>query len=100
IDARGARGVDTRSGAAIRGIARLARLPLRVRRRGHVGAKMIPPTIEWAGDRVRLIDQRQLPGELVIAEAVTVDELCDFIRTLAVRGAPALGAAGAMGIAL
>lgn len=61
---------------------------------------MIPPTIEWCGDRVRLIDQRSLPGELVVAEATTVDELCDYIRTLAVRGAPALGAAGAMGIAL
>ena len=61
---------------------------------------MIPPTIEWAGDRVRLIDQRLLPGELVIAEATTVEELCEYIRTLAVRGAPALGAAGAMGVAL
>jgi methylthioribose-1-phosphate isomerase len=61
---------------------------------------VIPPTIEWAGDRVRLIDQRALPGQLVIAEATTVDELCELIRTLAVRGAPALGAAGAMGVAL
>ena len=61
---------------------------------------MIPPTIEWAGDRVRLIDQRLLPGELVIAEALNVDELCEYIRALAVRGAPALGAAGAMGVAL
>ena len=61
---------------------------------------MIPPTIEWAGGRVRLIDQRALPGRLVIAEATKVDELCTYIRTLAVRGAPALGAAGAMGIAL
>ncbi len=61
---------------------------------------MIPPTIEWAGDRVRLIDQRLLPGELVIVEATTVAELCEYIETLAVRGAPALGAAGAMGVAL
>ena len=61
---------------------------------------MIPLTIEWLGDRVRLIDQRRLPGELVMVEAGTVDELCDLIRTLAVRGAPALGAAGAMGVAL
>jgi methylthioribose-1-phosphate isomerase len=61
---------------------------------------VIPPTIEWAGDRVRLIDQRKLPGALVIVETTTVDELCELIRTLAVRGAPALGAAGAMGVAL
>ena len=61
---------------------------------------MIPPTIEWAGDRVRLIDQRLLPGQLVMAEITTVEQLCECIRTLAVRGAPALGAAGAMGVAL
>jgi methylthioribose-1-phosphate isomerase len=60
----------------------------------------IPPTIEWCDDHVRLIDQRRLPGELVFVEARTVEELCDAIRTLAVRGAPALGVAGAMGIAL
>jgi methylthioribose-1-phosphate isomerase len=61
---------------------------------------VIPRTIEWAGDRVRLIDQRRLPGELTMVEATTVDELCELIVTLAVRGAPALGAAGAMGVAL
>jgi methylthioribose-1-phosphate isomerase len=61
---------------------------------------VIPPTIEWAGDRVRLIDQRRLPGELVMVDVVSVDELCKLIVSLAVRGAPALGAAGAMGIAL
>ncbi|MGQ0520732.1 MAG: S-methyl-5-thioribose-1-phosphate isomerase [Actinomycetota bacterium] len=60
----------------------------------------IPPTIEWLGDRVRLIDQRRLPGELVFLEAATVAELCTAIRTLSVRGAPALGVAGAMGVAL
>jgi methylthioribose-1-phosphate isomerase len=62
--------------------------------------EVIPPTIEWAGDRVRLIDQRRLPAELVMVDAGTVDELCELIVTMAVRGAPALGAAGAMGIAL
>jgi methylthioribose-1-phosphate isomerase len=60
----------------------------------------IPPSIEWLGDRVRLIDQRRLPQELVFIEALTVDELCSAIANLAIRGAPALGAAGAMGIAL
>jgi S-methyl-5-thioribose-1-phosphate isomerase len=60
----------------------------------------IPPTIEWGGDRVRLVDQRQLPGRLEVVEATTVDELCGLIAGLAVRGAPALGAAGAMGVAL
>ena len=60
----------------------------------------IPPTIEWRDGAVRLIDQRLLPGRLAFLEARTVDELCDAIRTLAVRGAPALGVAGAMGMAL
>ncbi len=60
----------------------------------------IPPTIAWAGDRIRLIDQRLLPNELRILEVRTVDELCAAIASLAVRGAPALGAAGAMGVAL
>ena len=60
----------------------------------------IPPTIEWAEGRVRLIDQRRLPAELVVLEVVTVDELCTAISTMAVRGAPAVGMAGAMGIAL
>jgi methylthioribose-1-phosphate isomerase len=60
----------------------------------------IPPTIELDEGHVRLIDQRRLPEELVLLECRRVDELCDAIRTMAVRGAPALGAAGAMGVAL
>ena len=70
----------------------------------------IPPTIEWVGGdtlatagegaHVELIDQRLLPGELTVVEARTIPELCEYIATLAVRGAPALGAAGAMGVAL
>lgn len=60
----------------------------------------IPPAIEWIDGRVRMIDQRLLPGRLAIVEVTTVEDLCEAIRTLAVRGAPALGAAGAMGIAL
>jgi methylthioribose-1-phosphate isomerase len=65
-----------------------------------VTAEPIPPTIEWRGDHVRLIDQRRLPGELVMLDVRSVDELCSLITDLAVRGAPALGAAGAMGVAL
>ena len=64
------------------------------------GEELLPPTIEWLGDRVRLIDQRVLPRRLEFVEATTVDQLCEYIRELAVRGAPALGAAGAMGVAL
>jgi methylthioribose-1-phosphate isomerase len=56
--------------------------------------------IDWADGAVRLIDQTALPAEerwLVITDP---DELVDAIRRLAVRGAPALGAAGALGVAL
>jgi len=60
----------------------------------------IPPTIRWRDGRVVLVDQRRLPGELVEVSAASVGELCDLIRSLAVRGAPALGAAGALGVAL
>jgi methylthioribose-1-phosphate isomerase len=64
------------------------------------GVDPIPPTIEWRRGRIRLIDQRALPAELRFMECATVDELRDAITSLAVRGAPALGAAGAFGVAL
>ena len=67
---------------------------------GGASADPIPPTIEWRDGGVRIIDQRRLPGELVFLDLRTVDELCDAIRTLAIRGAPVLGVAGAMGVAL
>ncbi len=60
----------------------------------------IPPTIEWHDGAVRIIDQRLLPERLVLVDLRTVDELCQAVRDLAVRGAPALGVTGAMGIAL
>jgi methylthioribose-1-phosphate isomerase len=45
-----------------------------------------------------IIDQRLLPEKCVERELTTLDEVCDAIRTLAVRGAPAIGIAGAMGL--
>ncbi|MEU0553659.1 S-methyl-5-thioribose-1-phosphate isomerase [Dactylosporangium sp. NPDC006015] len=57
-------------------------------------------TIDWIDDAVVLIDQTLLPSELVHLRLSTVDELVDAIKRLAVRGAPALGVAGAMGVAL
>jgi len=47
---------------------------------------------------VRIIDQRLLPGKLVERELRSLDDVTDAIRTLAVRGAPAIGIAGAMGL--
>jgi methylthioribose-1-phosphate isomerase len=60
----------------------------------------IPPTIEWRRGAVRLLDQRALPGAVRFLRCADVDALCDAIASLAVRGAPALGAAGAYGVAL
>ena len=56
--------------------------------------------VRWSarGDAVDIIDQRRLPGELVRRELRTTDDVCDAIATLAVRGAPAIGIAGAMGL--
>ncbi len=47
-----------------------------------------------------MIDQTLLPGEYKVIECATVDSLCEAIKSLRVRGAPALGAAGGFGIAL
>ena len=60
---------------------------------------MVPRTIEWVDSRIALVDQTALPAIRVLTVG-TVDELIDAIRRLAVRGAPALGAAGALGVAL
>jgi methylthioribose-1-phosphate isomerase len=57
-------------------------------------------TIEWKEDRIRLLDQTLLPLREEYIEIRTVAEMCDAIRRLAVRGAPAIGVAAAMGIAL
>jgi methylthioribose-1-phosphate isomerase len=56
-------------------------------------------SVRWSADggAVDIIDQRLLPGTLLRRELRTVDDVCDAIRTLAVRGAPAIGVAGAMG---
>ncbi|MER0242616.1 S-methyl-5-thioribose-1-phosphate isomerase [Streptomyces sp. HSW2009] len=61
-------------------------------------------TVRWeelaAGPAVVLLDQRRLPAEEVQRVCSDVPALVDAIRTLAVRGAPALGIAGAYGVAL
>jgi methylthioribose-1-phosphate isomerase len=57
-------------------------------------------SVDWVDGAVRLIDQTVLPGEERWLEITEPDELVDAIRRLAVRGAPAIGAAGALGVAL
>lgn len=59
-------------------------------------------TIEWDDDRdcVVMVDQTELPAEYTTYHAETVADLIESIEILRVRGAPALGAAGAFGVAL
>jgi S-methyl-5-thioribose-1-phosphate isomerase len=57
-------------------------------------------TIDWVDGAIEIIDQTALPGVERRLRLSTVDEVVDAIVRLAVRGAPALGVAGALGVAL
>lgn len=57
-------------------------------------------TIEWKNDKVLMIDQRKLPLEEVYLEYSDYKSLADAIKSMVVRGAPAIGVAAAMGVAL
>ena len=58
------------------------------------------PTIEWQPDAVVMIDQRKLPGQEIYVTCKTANEVARAIKTMVIRGAPAIGVAAAMGIAL
>lgn len=61
------------------------------------------PTLEWIGNidgHLRLIDQTRLPGKLVCLDCRDVETLFEAIRSLRVRGAPAIGVAAAYGVCL
>src|SRR5215472_14891187 len=57
-------------------------------------------TVEWTSQGVRFIDQTRLPSEEVYVTCETHEEVAIAIRDMIVRGAPAIGVAAAMGIAL
>ena len=57
-------------------------------------------TLEWTDQGVRFIDQTKLPTEEVYVNCTTHQQVADVIRNMVVRGAPAIGVAAAMGIAL
>ncbi len=57
-------------------------------------------TIRWEDEKVILIDQRRLPDEETYLTCTDYREIVDAIRTLAIRGAPAIGVAAAMAAAL
>src|SRR6185503_5579470 len=57
-------------------------------------------TVSWADGAVRMIDQRILPDRFEVLELTDYREVADAIRTMAVRGAPAIGVSAALGLAL
>src|SRR5450631_4065042 len=56
--------------------------------------------LEWTDAGVRLIDQTKLPTEETYVTCKSYEEVADAIRTMIVRGAPAIGVTAAMGVAL
>lgn len=66
-------------------------------------AQRVPPTVMWSeagGGSVRMIDQTRLPEELVMLDCREVECVAQAIERLSVRGAPAIGCAAALGMAL
>src|ERR1700746_3010212 len=63
-----------------------------------ISSQMIK-TVEWTSQGVRFIDQTKLPTEEVYVTCGTYQEVADAIRTMIVRGAPAIGVTAAMGVA-
>jgi methylthioribose-1-phosphate isomerase len=58
------------------------------------------PTIEWKDNAVVMIDQRKLPASEIYVTCKSAAEVAKAIKTMVIRGAPAIGVAAAMGIAL
>ena len=61
---------------------------------------MAVKTIQWKTDRVAILDQRELPHKEVYRVCRNYEEVAKAIREMAIRGAPAIGVAAAMGVAL
>ena len=57
-------------------------------------------TVEWKNNSVVMIDQTKLPNILEYVTYTDFNQVADAIRTLVVRGAPAIGVSGAFGLAL
>jgi len=58
------------------------------------------PSIEWVNNKVKMIDQTQLPRELKFLEFDNYRDVATSIKVMNIRGAPAIGVAAAMGMAL
>jgi methylthioribose-1-phosphate isomerase len=57
-------------------------------------------TVEWRDNSVVMIDQTKLPNELLFITCIDYEQVAKAIKTLVVRGAPAIGVSGAFGLAL
>ena len=57
-------------------------------------------TIQWVGNVSRMVDQTKVPYEYVMVDIKTGDEMYDAIKTMIVRGAPAIGVSAAHGVVL
>jgi methylthioribose-1-phosphate isomerase len=64
------------------------------------GGRMPVETIVWVKDHIRIIDQTCLPEAVVFLDIRDAGTLAEAVKNLRVRGAPAIGIAGAMGVAL
>ncbi len=58
------------------------------------------PTIAWQEDDIVMVDQRKLPAAEVYVTCKTVNDVAKAIKTMVIRGAPAIGVCAAMGLAL
>ena len=57
-------------------------------------------TVEWKNNKVIMIEQTKLPNELVFVEYDDFNQVANAIKTLIVRGAPAIGISGSFGLGL
>lgn len=58
------------------------------------------PTIEWNGNQIRMVDQRKIPGRIEWFICRSYKDVIKGIQKMVIRGAPAIGVAAAMGLAL
>ncbi|MBN1368593.1 MAG: S-methyl-5-thioribose-1-phosphate isomerase [Dehalococcoidales bacterium] len=65
----------------------------------HIKINLTQP-LEWLGNKIRLLDQTELPAKEVYLDIKDYRDIVDAIRTMKIRGAPAIGVVGAYGIAL
>jgi methylthioribose-1-phosphate isomerase len=58
------------------------------------------PTVAWEGETIKMVDQRKLPAAERYVVCKTVNDVAKAIKTMVIRGAPAIGVSAAMGVAL